>query len=153
MRVYVERNGGIEVTEGEFRPAKAHLDRLGLSKGGTPPSPSPALQTLVLAALSLSLIPTPSTLYPSLTSMGVWENLVCEESCHGNPPSLAAGVKRHWPATASTNRANPSSANVHHPCTLADGYNTKHLYRICSVFFFFFQNSRDLFWTILYFLD
>lgn len=41
VRVYAERDGGIGVTEGEFRPAKAHLDRLGLSKGGgTPRSPS-----------------------------------------------------------------------------------------------------------------
>lgn len=29
-------------TEGEFRPAEAHLDRLGLSKGGREVSPPPS---------------------------------------------------------------------------------------------------------------
>lgn len=101
-------------TEGEFRPAEAHLDRLGLSKGGRgiPPfllplrpssvavsSPSPiVLSSFVLLPLRLTL---ESAQRASGARVHVYVTLRAY-MWHGEGllwrPTLGTGVNRHWPA-------------------------------------------------------
>lgn len=113
------RIGGGGPTEGEFRPAKAHLDRLGLSKGGrgipllSPALPSVAVLNLpvVLSSFVLLLHPPPSpTAHSSLSKapnasgarVHVYVTLPRAYMWHGEGllwrPTLGTGVKRHWPA-------------------------------------------------------
>ncbi|KYN42947.1 hypothetical protein ALC56_02751 [Trachymyrmex septentrionalis] len=96
------RSGGGGPTEGEFRPAEAHLDRLGLSKGGRGiPLPSlPPVAVLILSHSTLFLRRPPPIFLDSLTKapnasgarIHVYVTLrarICgmARGCYGDPPS------------------------------------------------------------------
>lgn len=111
--VAVDREEGeVGRAEGEFRPAEAHLDRLGLSKGGRgiPPLPRiPPVAVLILPHGTLFLRRPPPI--PRLTHESAqreWRTYTCIRDStraymwHGEGllwrPTLGTGVKRHWPA-------------------------------------------------------
>lgn len=93
------RGGG--PTEGEFRPAEAHLDRLGLSKGGRgiplPPLPTRGRPHPPLVVLSSFVLPLPrGSLSKAPNASGarihVYVTLrarICgmARGCYGDPPS------------------------------------------------------------------
>lgn len=98
--------------EGEFRPAEAHLDRLGLSKGGRgipPPLPlSLPAADLILPRGTLFPRPPPPPRFALESAQRERRTCTCIRDStraymwHGEGllwrPTLGTGVKRHWPA-------------------------------------------------------
>lgn len=110
LAVAVRGNG--RPTEGEFRPAEAHLDRLGLSKGGRgillhlPLHPF-SVAVLILPDGTLFLRPPPPrlTLESAQRASGARVHVYVTLRAymwHGEGllwrPTLGTGVNRHWPA-------------------------------------------------------
>lgn len=150
-----EKWRGFGVTEGEFRPAKAHLDRLGLSKGGgTLLIQPPFFPTPSLSAHPLSLCLSPPLMCPSILYIYIYMSLYTSlyvyfhvyVSCHGNSPSLAAGVKRHWPAMAfdQSREFSPLSRppSTIQPFAIYLATSSKLKQPFSAEFFFFFSSYR-----------